>query len=104
MLNFRAPAVVEDDGPPGGEVEVEAAHARDPAEPQPDQFPPGRAVHPGDAEGGLLHGGRYESGIRSRNQKESLRTLSPTENLTSSLNSGPPKTKVWNSPFSPQGS
>jgi hypothetical protein len=44
------------------------------------------------------------SGSKSQNQKESLKTLSPTENLTSSLKDGPAKTKEWNSPFSPHGS
>src|SRR5690242_21172206 len=43
-------------------------------------------------------------GSRSQNQKPSRQTVSPREKPTGSANSGPSNTKVWNSPFSPQGS
>src|ERR1700753_2738735 len=43
-------------------------------------------------------------GIRSQNQNESLRTLSPRVNPIRLLNDGPSKMKEWNSPRSPQGS
>src|ERR1035441_4777956 len=46
----------------------------------------------------------HSEGNKSQNQKESRQTISPKENFTGFLKIGPSKTKVWNSPFSPQGS
>src|SRR5882757_11434933 len=43
-------------------------------------------------------------GNRSQKTKESRRTTSPRVKSTGREKMGPSKTKVWNSPFSPQGS
>src|SRR5258708_34557240 len=43
-------------------------------------------------------------GNRSRKPKESRRTTSPRVKSTGREKMGPSKAKVWNSPFSPQGS
>src|SRR5260370_5609195 len=46
----------------------------------------------------------WESGTKSQKTKESRSTTCPVTTGTAERKIGPSKTKVWNSPFSPQGS
>jgi hypothetical protein len=107
-------AIVRNARGPARGVYASVAHGRSglpavSANPPPTRIDPRRLPAPFPTQGEKViatarSGTLYTTEVTSANTKPSRSTMSPSAQRIGRPNSGPSWTKVWNSPFSPQGS